>query len=184
MKRFYILFVFSTLLIGCDLPVVSDETNETGWSTASDTEYTFENPFFIAPDTTVTLPNNAGRSITGFSGEYAAMYDSLSQSFLPKKIGLAGDLRIDFQVTIPGGERKVPIKIEIDIGKDSEFIIVSRTEVVDNQFGLWYPVSLGFPFYCLDSFVANGGRVEITSTEPIQVSNISYMVKIDYTPKN
>ena len=165
------------LLLGCD-----QYKDPTGWTVHNDTEYTFENPFTVQPDTLVQLPNNNGTAITAFAGDYGEIYDGESGRITPSISGLAGDFRLDFKVTLPDGDRKTPVLIQVDIGKSTEIVIVERTEGIENDFGVWYSVSMGFPFYCLDTFVANGGEIKITTKEPIAIANIGYFIKIDYVP--
>lgn len=154
-----------------------------GWATATDTQYTRENPFVVEVGGSVVLPNNKGQSITEFAGPYADMYDPVTQSFQPKIRGLSGSYRIDFAVRPLEGRRESRIRLQIDIGDDSrEIIIVTREMQADDKFDPWSPQSVGFPFFCMDTFVANGGRIKISSSVPVAIADIFYFDSITFIP--
>ena len=107
-----------------------------------------------ATSTSAYLP----REIRGIS----ELWDDSVHEIKPIGIGDGYTVRIDLQITAKGGS-PTEIKLELDIngGATPTTVIVER--IIGTGKTPPYTVSVGFPFFTLDTFFANGGRIFLST---------------------
>ena len=124
--------------------------------------------------------NYLPREIRGSS----ELWDTTNDLITPVNVGDAYDLRLDLEIT---GETGNPneIIIVLDIGATPDgtggagsILIVER--YISAGKGTPYNVSVGFPIFCLSTFVSNGGSIWIsTDTGSITVAGRAIFIKRD-----
>ena len=90
------------------------------------------------------------------------LWDSTVNEIKPIGIGDGYTVRIDLQITAKGGS-PTEIKLELDIngGATPTTVIVER--IIGTGKTPPYTVSVGFPFFTLGTFLANGGRIFLST---------------------
>lgn len=116
------------------------------------------------------LINRGNTMLTEYAGRFADMYDPETGRFTPKRSGLASSVRVDFEVRSTTQGSELSLELVLDIGTDTNLIpIVTRYINVGSNPTAWRKVSIGFPIYMLDTFVANGGRFMVRSTSSVNL---------------
>ena len=104
------------------------------------------------------------------------LWDSTVNEIKPIGIGDGYTVRIDLQITAKGGS-PTEIKLELDIngGATPSIVIVER--IINTGKTPPYTVAVGFPFFTLDTFFANGGRIFLsTDSGTITLTNRSISI--------
>ena len=157
---------------------------KTGWGYYQDAQYTVGSP--LAPNaSTRTRLTNDGLGSNTETGQLpsgvSAFWDVATDKLIGVVNGDSYDIRIDLTVDVP--TQTESILIELDIGDGSPDIpIVSRT-VSFGESGI-RKVSIGFPYFSLATFVANGGKLFVTtSAASFEIYDIALLIKRDYSPQ-
>lgn len=175
------------------ISVVSDGTNwcrlypttPNGWAYYKDATYT--------TGSRLTLPNEVRTQLTidGLEGTtnktylpdgVADFWDTTNDKILAERLGDSFDVRIAFNVDSPANTES--IKIELDIGSGSEINIVTQTvqfAEAGEQFA-----TISFPIFTLSTFLANGGKIYLTSNHTggttFEIWGASIFIKRDFSP--
>lgn len=140
-----------------------EEAAGTGWAQYSDTQYTSASPLTITEGNTAVITNNAVNSITThLPAGVTALYDPVTNKITPENSGDAYMIRVDF--TAFSSNILGIATLELDIGSP-------QTEILRS--GFTFPrgagllnaidVSTSSLVYTLDTFVANGGSLKLSS---------------------
>ena len=132
----------------------------TGWASYRDTLYTEVSPFTIADGVTSTVPNNAGTVINAhLPYGVSSLYDG--SKITPENVGdyYIFTLRFNAKTTQQVGSY---LQFGIDIGGAigeifKESVLFAKGANTEQAF------SIDTPAFTLDTFVANGGLIKLTS---------------------
>jgi hypothetical protein len=153
---------------------------KTGWAYYQDAQYTVGSP--LAPNaSTRTRLTNDGLGSNTETGQLPSGVSAFWDVATDKLIGVVNGDSYDLTVDVP--TQTESILIELDIGDGSPDIpIVSRT-VSFGESGI-RKVSIGFPYFSLATFVANGGKLFVTtSAASFEIYDIALLIKRDYSPQ-
>lgn len=139
------------------------EAAGTGWAQYSDTQYTSASPLTVAEGNTAVITNNAVNSITThLPAGVTALYDPVTNKITPENSGDAYMIRVDF--TAFSSNQSGLATLELDIGAPQNEIL-RRGFTFPKGAGLSnaIEVSTSSLIYTLDTFIANGGSLELRS---------------------
>lgn len=138
--------------------IIQNSHGAHGWATYADTEHTDVSPLSVAANTPFLWTVNAGTVIEDYRPDPTAFWDN--DRIRPPNRGAAFGLRLDMRVNPDTSNGTVFFKL--DIGTDplggSSISIVERAQRLARG-SADQPVSVGFPIYCYDTFLANGGAI-------------------------
>lgn len=133
-----------------------------GWARYADTQYTEASPFSVASGATVSLPNNAGETITSqLPTGVTSFYDSVTGKITP-------DTELDKMVFTYRFKAKTSsasnasLSFGIDIG-GTFGIIFPDSRLFIKGANIEQPFNFVMPGYTGATFLANGGTPKITS---------------------
>lgn len=99
-----------------------------------------------------------------------SLWDTTGDAITPIAIGDQYDLRIDLPVTGKTGSPTV-LTLELDIGGGASPSTVVVTRDIATSKTPPYTVSVGFPIFCLSTFVTNGGQIFLkTDTGTVDIT--------------
>ena len=137
-------------------------TTRSGWLNLADSEHTSGSPQALASGirTFFTIDQLGSSTSTDYAyGIPTTIFDN--STLMPEEVGATYHLRVGFTI-IPANANSF-ITLELNIGPDGAGIpILTRTITLPRGAGFVHGVSVAFPIYCLDTFVANGGRLYLT----------------------
>lgn len=151
-----------------------------GWSIYSDS--VASNQVISSTPSVLTIDGLGSNTNTtykpnGYVGEMWA-----SNAIQAESVGDAFDLRIDLTIT---AKTASPTRIDLilDIGDGAGITIPIVERVIATVKTPPYNIDIGFPIFTLDTFVANGGRIFLsTDTGTVTISNRSIFIKRDFSP--
>ena len=114
-------------------------------------------------------------NVTGF-------WDSSNNKITPDVAGDAYDARVDFDI-ISKTSNPTSLTFELDISAagDQSIVIVERFISVSKTPP--YSISIGLPIFSLSTFVANGGKIFLsTDTGSLTIRARGIFIKRDYSP--
>ena len=156
---------------------VAEKANDyTGWGDYVDTQYTSSNPYTGVPTspTRVTLPNNAGTIRHQQKPvDIATFYDSATSTITGRN-GDGINIVIEFKAR-PVNTNIPRITVAIDIG-GSVGEIYRRDFLLAKGAGVEHYYLNSFNAYTLDTWESNGGAVKISSTFPVEIYDIRYII--------
>ena len=135
----------------------------TGWAQYSDTQHTSGSPLVILEGDTGVITNNALSVIDSqLPAGIASLYDPVTNKITPENSGDAYMLRIDF--TAFTNDQAGLATVELDIGTPLNEIL-RRGFTFPKGTGVANGIELSTStlIYTLDTFLANGGSVELRS---------------------
>jgi hypothetical protein len=151
--------------------------SDTGWAQYKDTAYTSGSPLTVTQGSTVTLANNAGSTITShLPSGVTAFYDGTTNKITPENSGDFYEVRIDFNAWTDNNNGLAVVKL--DIG-GSMGVILQRLVNFPRGTGSGnvrsYSTTTGI--YTLDTFLANGGTLQIESiTGTTTIYDINFVI--------
>jgi hypothetical protein len=150
-----------------------------GWANYVDTQYTSGSPL-IVNNARVQLTCNGLGAATNKEYLPAGVEDFWTDNKIYLGgVGDSGDLRINF-TALP--QANAFFDIELDIGTDTPNIIAVETENVPKG-NVETKFTIAFPIFSLDTFIANGCKIYINTTDSdkrVDIYNISIFIKRDY----
>lgn len=158
MKRLWLIIIFVSLL--CNVYSQKLSSPFGGWCHYRDTTYSTTNRLTINDGDTTTFPNKGALTIiTDYMplGD-STFWDTTNNKIIPPTVGESYHLRIDLKAEPQAND--MSMTIALDIG-GSQGHIVEQVFDFPKGNGVEHSVSLGFPFYTLNTFVSNGGTIEI-----------------------
>jgi len=141
----------------------SQVKNVHGWAYYQDSTYTSGSPLVV---------NNARVQLTndglGANTEDAYLPNGISALWIgnkitPENVGDAYEIRIDFKAKM--SQTNAYGEVQLDIGDGSIINIIKRTITFPRGAGVEHSFSMGFPIFCLSTFVTNGGKLYFDTTQ-------------------
>ena len=158
------------------------ETLVTGWAQYNDTQYTVGSPFALAEGATAVMPMNGGHNIkTYLPTDTTDLYSVAGQKITPTNIGDAYVVAIRFRAK--NNNNFGSLSVGIDIGGAlgtfvEQSVPFSRDANTEQYFNII------FNLFTLDTFVANGGTMNLTAVKGnLQVYEIRFVFTRVYRGK-
>lgn len=152
--------------------VLGGESNARGWAYYADTQYTEASPFVVSNGSTLSLPNNADSSITGYLNGNPDLYDG--STINPWAVGDTLTLSIRFKVK--SSANNGGIALSLDIG-GTQGVIVSDGRRLLRGSNIEQKITFDFTTFCLDTFLANGGTISTESfSGNMSIYDINYLI--------
>jgi hypothetical protein len=146
-----------------------------GWASYRDTAYTSGAPFTIAAGATAYLPNNAGTVLDRYiQNDTASLYDSVNGIITPRNVGDYQIVTVRFLATCTNPNTAMDFGIDLGgtIG-----VAFRDSKPFPKGSGTEHPFSFVCPCYSLDTFIANGGKPQITAVNGgVDIYNIEYQI--------
>lgn len=92
----------------------------------------------------------------------SSLWDATNNLIIPVAVGDSYDVRVDFTVTAATGSPSY-VLMELDVGAPGVPFIAMQREIQVQRTALPFEVSVGFPIFCMDNFLANGGRILLST---------------------
>lgn len=151
--------------------------SNTGWASYSDSAHTSVSPLVVTEGNTAVITNNAANIInsqipTGVS----SFYDNASNKITPERSGDAYMLRVDFSAFT--SSQSGLATLELDIGAPQNEIL-RRGFTFPKGTGLANSIELSTSslIYTLDTFLTNGGSIEIRSdTGTTSIYDVTFLI--------
>lgn len=101
------------------------------------------------------------------------LWDTVNDKITPMAIGDSYELRLDINIAAKSGSPN-ELTITLDIGGTGTGITVNILErYINTTKAPPYKVSVGFPIYCLSTFVTNGGQFYLaTDTGTLDINEV------------
>lgn len=157
-----------------------------GWANYRDSTYTSGSPL-NANSAKVQLTNDglgATTNTTYLPDGVSGFWNSSTNKITPSAVGDAFDLRID--MTAEPAAANDWFEIIIDIGDGSPDVPIVTRQVSLKKSGA-SKLSIGFPIYCLSTFLTNGGKIYLdtsSSGDNISFYDIGIFLKRDYVARS
>lgn len=167
---------------GTENRLIIDYRKAQGWAFYDDSTYTSGSPLNV---------NNtrAQVSIDGLGSftekrflptDTSDFWDTTNDEITPENVGDAYEVRLDF--TAVAGSNADKFDIELDIGDGSSVIILDQTFEMNKGQGNIEVFAWNAPIFTLETFVANGGKFYINTTDDIDFYNFGLFIKRDFAP--
>jgi len=135
-----------------------------GWGYYQDNQYTSGSPLNINNTTTQVTINGLGASTnTTFLPTGTSFFDTSTSEITPDETGVAFIMRFDFKAK--SATNNVSFDLLIDIGNPSP--LYDNVYNVSKGINTEQRYSISIPIYCLATFVANGGKIKLRTTNNI-----------------
>lgn len=147
--------------------------NEThGWANYTDNQYTSGSPRTINNTRAQITINGLG---TGTNTNYAPLNTTWwsNNTFMPVVVGESYVLRLSFKAVPSSPNDQFDVELQIDTGN---LVYVQSIEMIKGA-GAEHLYSLTVPVYCLDTFLANGGKFFINTSDNIDFYDFSILVQ-------
>lgn len=120
--------------------------------------------------------NYLPREIRGTS----ELWDSSTNKLTPITLGDSYDLRLDFEISSKAGSPTIlDLVLDIGVGASPTIPIVNRAISLAKTPP--YILSIGFPIFCLSTFLTNGGQFFLnTDSGSVSISARSIFIKRDF----
>jgi hypothetical protein len=166
-------------------------TPSTGWAYYKDLQYSSE----ASPPASLTLTTDVRTQLIidglGSTTDKNHLPDGVQDFWnatdnyiIGQKVGDTYDIRVSFDFTT--SHQSESIKVELDIGdkinSPEQIIDIAEQSIQYSKSGD-YSVVASLPIFTLDTFLANGGRIYLTSlTNNINITNPAIFIKRDFSP--
>ena len=153
-----------------------------GWGSYVDSQYTSGSPLNSSnAKTQITIDGLGSGSNTDYLPTGVTdLWSTVDNKITPAAEGDAYDLRLDFTAE-PTASTDFA-EVTIDIGGAGTIPVATRTVTFAKTGATSF--SIGFPIYCLATFLANGGKIYFdtsVSGDTIDIYDISLLIKRDFT---
>ncbi|AZQ42849.1 hypothetical protein [Nonlabens ponticola] len=157
-----------------EMSSTTTNSDYTGWAVYNDTQFTDTSPGLVAANTTYYLPNNAGSKIESqLPVDVSEFYNVASQTITGRN-GDGLNVVIEFKMR-PRTNEDTRVTLSINIG-GTVGNIYTRDFVLTKGNGIEHYYLSSFNAYTLNTWEANGGRVLIRCTEPVDIYDIRYVL--------
>lgn len=111
----------------------------------------------------------------------ASLWDSTNNKITPASIGDSYDIRIDLEVTAKSGSpTNLTFQLDIGGGASPTISVVERDISISKTPP--YTISIGFPIFCLSTFLTNGGQLFFsTGTGSVTVAGRGIFISRNYS---
>ena len=168
---------FTATELNTIVEAIQENQRETGWAQYTATNYTSGSPLSISQGATEVIENNAGSTITShLPYGVTSLYDETLFKITPQNIGDAYLIRVDFKAytSSPSGLAE----IQLNIG-GAQGVISRRKITFPKGTGSSNFISDSFTtaIHSLDTFVANGGQLQVESFTGItSIYDINFVI--------
>lgn len=153
------------------------------WGYWSDATHTSGFPQSITATTRTQFTVDGAGVTTETSNLYPGDSGLFSSSAIsPVSSGDTFNLRMGVTVVPSSVSQGEYVEVQLDIGDVSEINIVTDRIELTKGIGVTHVKTLSFPIFCLDTFVANGGRIYLTPSIDITVYDKNIFLQRTYLP--
>lgn len=155
--------------------VVGPNVNgEPAWAQYSDTQYTTSNRLtLIGGAGYIKLPNNAGSVIDTYLPFGVSFYDNVTEKITPQGIGEVYLLRVNFKGVSSTNQNYLSVRLNIG---GAQGIILERVATFPRGAGIEHSFTSTNVLYSLNTFVTNGGELEIFADDNADIWDVSYVI--------
>ena len=148
-----------------------------GWIQYSDDEYTSGSPQSVLSGNTATLQNNGATVLNTYKPTSVTdLYDDTTQRMTPENIGDGYSMSIRFKLKTTNNNDY--INLRLNIGSGSDIIILQESIRLVKGANTEQFINVNFDFYTLDTFVTNGGLIEIEAVNGnLSIYETNYVIK-------
>ena len=148
-----------------------------GWIQYSDDEYTSGAPQSVLSGNTATLQNNGATVLNTYKPTSVTdLYDDTTQRMTPENIGDGYSMSIRCKLKTTNNNDYINIKL--NIGSGSDIIILQESVRLVKGANTEQFINVNFDFFTLDTFVANGGLIEIEAVNGnLSIYETNYVIK-------
>lgn len=147
----------------------------TGWGLYLDDQYTLASPLVINAGTTVLFPNNMASKNETYLPSDGTLYSG--NRITPNTLGSSLALRVTFKAKSSIGNGGFSVSVDISAAGDGSITVVSYPTRMLRGSGIEAVYTVNLPMYALETFIANGGAVRITSEAgTLSVYDISFLI--------
>lgn len=171
-------------LNGISYPDFAPAQTTSGWAIYDDSQYTIDNQLSIVGGARTLVTIDALGSETNKTQlpiGVSDFWNATTNKIMPINVGDSYDLRLDFVADPQSNTESVRVELDIGDGNPS-IVIVALTAGFPESAP--QDVAVSFPFFSLETFVANGGSIYITPSSNFTFYDFSVFIKRDYSPSN
>ena len=158
--------------------ITSDRITPTGWGYYQDLEVATPTINVTTVPTLLLIDGLGADSESGFLPRAIRGISQLwtSNAITPVVLGDSYDLRVDIEVSAKsGGVAALILQLDIGGGAAPSVVIVERSISVSKTAP--FTVSIGFPIFCLATFISNGGQIFVsTDTNSLTIASRAIFV--------
>ena len=109
------------------------------------------------------------------------LWNTSTNKITPIQVGDAYNLRLDLPITAKGGSPSIlTMQLDIGGGASPSIVIVERDISVSKTAP--FNISVGFPIFCLTTFVTNGGQIFLkTDSGTVTVTKPAIYLALDHS---
>lgn len=162
-----------------------DKMTGAGYGTWRDSQYTVSNKRVIPAETRTQLTID-GLHPSTYIGELNTLSPALwsNNTIYPENLGDSYSARLNLSLERASNSSGQYATFEMDIGTPGSPIpVLTVREPLLRASGVTQFVTLSDVIFSLDTFVANGAKIYITSTEQISIWDTSIFLRRDYISK-
>jgi len=157
---------------------------QSGWANYADSQYTVGSPRVILAGVRTQITINglgAATNITYANGMHSDVWSG--NIFKPSALGEAFTVRLGCTIAQTNSGTGAYVNFETDIGTPGVPFIASSTSLslLKGQ-GIATQLTLSTPFFCLDTFGLNGGKLYITPNVDITAWGFSIFIQRTFKP--
>lgn len=158
--------------------LVNNTNNSLGWVQIEDTALTEGSPLSLLTDTRTLLTNDGVNVINSFnSSTNPITWNSVTNTFEPDNSGDCYIIRL--QLTAKPSINLANLSLELDIG-GGQGVIWDKTIRLSEGAGVATRISETMMLYTLGTFVANGGKLYLTSDLPVDIFSVNMVIQRTY----
>lgn len=146
-----------------------------GWVVYGDSQYTSPSPFVVQANVRTPLPNDGSNTIdlVGMEGS-TTIYNPTTGRFEPQNSGDTYDVRVTLVADPTLNNRN--FTLDLDIG-GTQGVIWERTLRLARGANIDTKITEGMDIFTLNTFIQNGGQLNVTCDGEVSVHNITYFIE-------
>jgi hypothetical protein len=160
------------------------KVDKMGWEVSFDGTYTSGSPFAIPASTRTLMPCDglgSNSNNTYLPSDVTELWDTTLDKIVSDNVGNAFEVRVQF-IADPGAI-SASFDMEFDIGNGAPNIVIAARTINAPKGADPFVVSVAIPIYSLGTFVTNGCKIYINTTDSgdtFDIYDISVLIKQDY----
>lgn len=155
-----------------------------GWANFADSQYTPASPLAISAGvkTRLTIDGLGAATNTQYSnGMHSDVWSN--DTFKPFAVGEAYNIRLTLTVSQESSGTGHFVTFEADIGAEgSPFVAASQSVPLTKGQDVDTLVTISAPFFCLDTFGMNGGRLYLIPSVDVTIHSAAIFIQRTFTP--
>lgn len=169
---------------GEDINNLLVRVSKMGWAYYTDSAYTSGSPLTINNSRTLMPIDGLGSATNKdyLPDGVTDLWDTATSKILSDNVGNAFEVRVQF-IAEPATSNDTALDVEFDIGTGAPDIVISESTITSPKGTDPFVVSIGIPLFSLATFVANGCKVYINTTDTgdnFDCYGFTIMIKQDY----